>query len=54
MSLTLYIVLIPAMSWKGAVLGTLISESILFTVAWAALFKAQADHDAEFLASTGR
>jgi len=44
-SLTLYLVLIPHWSWKGAVVGTVISESVLFAAAWIALFRCQAAHN---------
>ena len=40
-SLVLYFSLIPRYSWQGAVAGTLISEALLFTAAWTALFGAQ-------------
>lgn len=41
-SLGLYLALIPAHSWRGAVAGTLIGETLLFVAAWTALFRAQA------------
>lgn len=42
LSLVLYFSLIPAFSWKGALAGTLISETLLFLAAWIALFRCQA------------
>lgn len=44
-SLVLYFALIPRYSWKGGVIGTLISESVLFAAAWIALFRCQATHN---------
>ncbi len=41
-SLVLYFALIPSMSWKGAVIGTLVSETALAIAAWTALFRCQA------------
>lgn len=37
LSLAMYIALIPSMSWRGAVWGTLISESVLAATTWTAL-----------------
>jgi O-antigen/teichoic acid export membrane protein len=37
LSLAMYIALIPSMSWRGAVWGTLISESALAATTWTAL-----------------
>jgi O-antigen/teichoic acid export membrane protein len=46
LSLGSYLVLIPRMSWRGAVLGTVLSESFLFIAAWTAFFVCQASEDA--------
>ena len=39
-ALVLYITLIPAHSWHGAVAGTLASEILLLVAAWTALVRA--------------
>lgn len=46
LSLTIYIVAIPSMSWKGAIVGTVVGEAFLATAGWIALIRAQAAHDA--------
>ncbi len=40
-SLALYAALIPAYSWRGALIGTLVSEVVLSIVGWAALWHYQ-------------
>ncbi len=46
LSLVLYLILIPAHSWKGAIAGTLISETTVGVVAWSLLIFYQRKHDA--------
>ena len=45
LSMVLYISLIPSLSWRGAVIGTMISEVFITVVAWLLLFKYQRDAD---------
>jgi len=45
-SLGLYVALIPHLSWKGAVIGTIVGEVFLATVGWSALVRAQRRFDA--------
>jgi O-antigen/teichoic acid export membrane protein len=40
-SLALYIALIPTYSWRGAVVATLVSESLFFAAAWVALVRCE-------------
>ena len=47
LSMVLYLALIPAHSWKGALAGTLVSEVALFVCAWAALWHASRTRRAE-------
>jgi O-antigen/teichoic acid export membrane protein len=44
-SLVLYIVLVPTMSWKGAAIGTFVGEGALAVMAWWALLHYQQVHD---------
>ncbi|MEK7426247.1 MAG: polysaccharide biosynthesis C-terminal domain-containing protein [Actinomycetota bacterium] len=45
-SMVLYIVLVPIMNWRGAVLGTMIGEALLAVLAWYFLLRYQrADND---------
>jgi O-antigen/teichoic acid export membrane protein len=45
-SMVLYIVLIPIMNWKGAVLGTMIGEALLAVLAWGfLLYHQRADNE---------
>ena len=44
-SLVLYVTLVPTWSWKGAVVGTIASEALLAAIGWAALVRAQHQHD---------
>lgn len=39
-SLVLYLVLIPSMSWHGAIIGTLVGETTLVVMSWVLLLKA--------------
>jgi len=41
----IYLLLIPDMGWKGAVIGTVLGEIVLLIAAWAALIWAQRQHD---------
>lgn len=45
MAMTLYIILIPQMGWKGAAIGTLIGELTSVIMTWSALFYYQAKSD---------
>jgi len=45
LSVVLYVTLIPKYSWEGAVAGTLISEALLFVLAWGALYTSQKQRD---------
>ncbi len=45
-SVASYVLLVPRHSWRGAVAGTLISESLLAASAWTALVVLQARHNA--------
>lgn len=45
LSLGLYIALIPRLSWKGAVIGTIVGEVFLAAVGWTALIRAQRRFD---------
>jgi O-antigen/teichoic acid export membrane protein len=45
LSVILYLALIPSHSWRGAVAGTLISETALFLGGWIALFVCQRSRD---------
>jgi len=45
-SMVMYIVLVPTMSWKGAVLGTIIGEALLAIAAWVLLLVYQQRDDA--------
>lgn len=47
LSMVLYITLIPSLSWKGATVGTIVSELFLASLAWALLVHYQRIHDAE-------
>lgn len=49
-SLTAYLTLIPAYSWKGAVVASYISEAYLAIAGWGALWYYQAKADAELAA----
>lgn len=40
-SMTLYIVLVPIMNWKGAVVGTMVGEALLAVLAWYFLLRYQ-------------
>jgi O-antigen/teichoic acid export membrane protein len=44
-SLVAYIALIPHLSWRGAVVGTLGSEMLLIVLAWGMLLVYQRRHD---------
>ncbi len=44
-SLLLYLTMIPAWTWKGAVAAALISEVLLFSAAWTALIRSQSSYD---------
>jgi O-antigen/teichoic acid export membrane protein len=44
-SLVLYIVLVPTMSWKGAAIGTFVGEGALAVMSWWALLHYQQVHD---------
>ena len=46
-AIALYVVLIPTLGWKGAVIGTYASELLLAGLAWAALIRFQLQHNAE-------
>ena len=45
-SLSLYITLVPSMSWKGAVVGTIVGEAFQATIGWVALLHYQRQHNA--------
>jgi O-antigen/teichoic acid export membrane protein len=45
LSMTIYLILIPTMSWRGAVIGTILSELYLTSVGWYLLVRAQAEAD---------
>jgi O-antigen/teichoic acid export membrane protein len=45
-ALALYLLLIPALGWQGAVIGTYASEVLLGIVAWLCLLHYQRKHDA--------
>ena len=45
-ALALYILLIPALGWQGAVIGTYASEVLLGVMAWLSLLHYQRKHDA--------
>ena len=45
-ALAIYVLLIPSLGWKGAVIGTYASEVILGVVAWLSLLHFQRKHDA--------
>ena len=44
-SMVMYIVLVPTMTWKGAVLGTIIGEALLAVAAWVLLLVYQQRDD---------
>jgi O-antigen/teichoic acid export membrane protein len=46
-SFTSYVILVPRYTWKGAVAGTMISESFLAICTWSALVYFQRQHNAE-------
>jgi len=50
-SVGLYLLWIPPYSWRGADVGTLVSETLLFTASWTALYLCQrrAEQGAEAL-----
>ncbi len=56
LSMTLYLSLIPSMSWRGAVIGTIVSELYLTAVSWFMLWRAQraADASADVAESLGQ
>jgi O-antigen/teichoic acid export membrane protein len=45
LSVILYLTLIPRHSWRGAIAGTLISETVLFLGGWVALYLCQRSRD---------
>ncbi len=45
LSMVMYIALIPALSWRGAVIGTIASELYLAVVGWTLLYRSQAAAD---------
>jgi O-antigen/teichoic acid export membrane protein len=45
LSLGLYLALIPTYSWKGAIAGTLVSETVVGATAWVLLLYYQRKHD---------
>lgn len=47
LSMTLYIVLIPSLTWKGAAIGTFVGEAFITTVGWVLLLRYQRRADAE-------
>ncbi len=46
-SIILYITLIPAHSWRGAVVATLISDALLFVLCWVSLYVCQKKADGQ-------
>ena len=51
LSITMYAALVPAHSWKGAVIGTIISELVLALVCWTLVFMVQRSRDRTIAAS---
>jgi O-antigen/teichoic acid export membrane protein len=45
LAMSLYLVLIPSLSWKGAVIGTTITEATVVTASWATLVVLQRQHN---------
>ncbi len=45
-SLAIYIALIPSMSWRGAIIGTIVGELYLAIIGWSMLVHFQRKHDA--------
>lgn len=53
LSMTVYLVLIPFLSWRGAVIGTVVSEIYLTLAGWYLLVRAQAEADHEAVNGQG-
>lgn len=51
-ALILYVLLIPGMGWRGAVVGTYVSEALLALIAWSALIYYQRRHNSALGAAT--
>lgn len=47
LSMTLYITLIPSLSWKGAAIGTVVGESFITAVGWVLLLRYQRIADSD-------